>query len=264
MGTYKHIGRLRSARLIGRDVASFYMLLGETQKSAAFLGDLLRTFEEDGWHELAAQTQLELAECHRKAGDTRKFVQACIAVCAAPEMDNLLRWSYFDEMRRSLEALTEPLTVPFENVIKIASVSVKSDSVIMQDGNIEVELVIESNFPRELCCTGVLISLELETKDGKKSKDRYLNCKSVTAKDLKPEDCTLRKLSIQRHLDYKEDKQLSSASVVCRSTPVKRKDSMPVSQKSDFSRSLEVNNLVSTVEDISFVYGDDPWPVLCP
>lgn len=65
MGTYKHIGRLRCARLVGTEVASFYMLLGETQKSAAFLGDALRTFEEDGWHELAAQTQVELAECYR-------------------------------------------------------------------------------------------------------------------------------------------------------------------------------------------------------
>lgn len=65
MGTYKHIGRLRCARLVGTEVASFYMLLGETQKAAAFLGDALRTFEEDGWREVAAQTQVELAECHR-------------------------------------------------------------------------------------------------------------------------------------------------------------------------------------------------------
>lgn len=65
MGTYKHIGRLRCARLVGTEVASFYMLLGETQKAAAFLSDALRTFEEDGWREVAAQIQVELAECHR-------------------------------------------------------------------------------------------------------------------------------------------------------------------------------------------------------
>lgn len=245
MGTYKHIGRLRSARLIGRELASFYMLLGETQKSAAFLGDILRTFEEDGWHELAAQTHLELAECHRKAGDTRKFVQSCIFVCAAPEIDNLLRWTYFDEMRRNLDTLDEPLIVPFERIVKIASVCVKSESVVMQDGTIEVELVLESSFPREICCTAVLIMLESEVKEGKKAKDRQGNCRVITGKDLKVEDVCLRKLRIQRHLDYKEDKQLASASVVCRSTPLKRKDSVAAPQQSDSSCSLEVNNLVS-------------------
>lgn len=75
MGTYKHIGRLRSARLVGRDVAAFYMLLGESQKAAAFLGDLLRTFEQDGWHELVAQTQVELANSYKKAGDVRKLIR---------------------------------------------------------------------------------------------------------------------------------------------------------------------------------------------
>lgn len=246
MGTYKHIGRLRSARLIGREVASFYMLLGETQKSAAFLGDVLRTFEEDGWRELMAQTHLELAECHRKSGDMKKFVQACIFVCTAPEIDNLLRWTYFDEMRQNLETLDEPLIVPFEDVVKIVSVGFKSENVVMQDGKIEVELVIESNFPREICCTSVLISLEAEIKDSKKSKDKHGSCRVVTAKDLKMDDPALRKLRIQRHLDYKEDKQLASASVVCRSTPVKRKDSVLAPQQSDFSSSLEINNLVST------------------
>lgn len=92
MGTFKHVGRLRMARLVGKEVASFYLLLGETQKAAAFLGDAVRTFESDGWHELAAQTQLCLADCHKEAKDTRKYIKACAAVSAALEMDTLIRY----------------------------------------------------------------------------------------------------------------------------------------------------------------------------
>lgn len=71
MGTYKHVGRLRCARLVGRELASFYTQLGELQKAAAFLGDALRTFEKDGWKELAAHTHLELTNCYKKAADYR-------------------------------------------------------------------------------------------------------------------------------------------------------------------------------------------------
>lgn len=246
MGTYKHIGHLRSARLIGREVASFYMLLGETQKAAAFLGDVLRTFEQDGWRELAAQAQLELAECHRKAGDTHRFIRACAAVSAAPEIDNLIRWSYFDEMQKCLNSLDKPLVVPFEDIIKIVSVSVKNDGAVMQDSNIEVELVVDSSFPREVLCTSVLISLELESKDHKKAKDKSVNSgRTIITKDLKMHNLALQRLHIQRHLDYKQDKQLSSASVVCKNAPLKRKDSAVAPQTSNFDICLEVSTLVS-------------------
>lgn len=246
MGTYKHISRLRCARLIGREVASFYMLLGETQKAAVFLGDILRTFEENGWQELAAQTQLELAECHKKAGDSRKFVQACMAVSAAPEIDTLLRWTYFDEMRRSLESLNKPLIVPFANVVKIVTVSVKNDSVITQDSKIEVELVLDSNFPREVLCSNILMAMDMEVPESNKIKDKFVNCRTVHGKDLKLEDPVMRRSPLKRLLNYKEDKQLSSASAGVPKKVLGPRDSAAAPpHQPDFARSLEVNKLVS-------------------
>ncbi|KAF5299108.1 hypothetical protein FQR65_LT09466 [Abscondita terminalis] len=245
MGTYKHIGHLRSARLIGLEVASFYMLLGETQKTAAFLGDAFRTFEMDGWQELAAQTQIELAECYRKAGDTRKFVRACVAVSVAAEIDNLIRWSYFDEMRKCLENLDKSLVVPFEDIIKIVNVSVKNNNgVVMQDNAIEVQLVVESNFPREVLCTNISMTLEPETKEHKKSKEKGVNSdRTFIVKDLKPSELLLQRLHMQRHLDYKQDKQLSSANVICKTVPFKRKDRTISPQPCNFEACLEVSKL---------------------
>ncbi|KAF5273106.1 hypothetical protein FQA39_LY07596 [Lamprigera yunnana] len=245
MGTYKHIGHLRSARLVGLEVASFYMLLGETQKAAAFLGDAFRTFELDGWQELAAQTQIKLAECYRKAGDTRKFIRACIAVSVAAEIDNLIRWSYFDEMRKALDNLDKLLVVPLEDIIKIVNVSVKNNNgVVMQDNVIEVELVVESNFPREVLCTNIVMTLELENKEHKKCKEKGVNSeRTINGKDLKPSELLLQRLHMQRHIDYKQDKQLSSASVICKNAPFKRKDRIVSPQPSNFESCLEVTKL---------------------
>lgn len=61
----------RFARQIGRDLASFYSELGESSKAVVFLTEALRSYEEQGWRDLAAQTRLELvaAACKMKDRD---------------------------------------------------------------------------------------------------------------------------------------------------------------------------------------------------
>ncbi|XP_049817550.1 trafficking protein particle complex subunit 10 isoform X3 [Aethina tumida] len=245
MGTYKHIGRLRSARLVGRDVAAFYMLLGESQKAAAFLGDLLRTFEQDGWHELVAQTQVELANSYKKAGDVRKLIRACASVSAGPEIDTLIRWTYFDEMQRGLDSLDKTLIVPFDSIIKVVTVSLRNDDpFVMQDNDICVEVVLDSNFPREVICQKVMLSLELlENKEANKSNEKYCKGRVLSGKDMKPRDPMLQRLKIQKSLDYKQDKQLAAAGIVSKFTELRRKDSAQVVPHSDFVYSLELTKL---------------------
>ncbi|CAG9764493.1 unnamed protein product [Ceutorhynchus assimilis] len=241
MGTFKHVGRLRMARLVGQEVASFYLLLGETQKAAAFLGDAVRTFENDGWHELAGQTQLSLADCHKRANDTRKYIKACAAVSAALEIDTLIRWTYFDEMTKYLEKLDKPLDVPLNNILKINSIHILNDLIMMQDCNMEVELLVESNFPKEILCTYVGISLDKEEK--KKPNFRYCSGKLLTKKDLKWQDPFLQRLKIKKTLDYKQDKQLATSGIACKFTQLQRKDSAPAYSKTDFNTALEVEKL---------------------
>ena len=62
ISSYKHIGRIRSARLVGKELASFYMDLGEVGKAASFLADGLKTFQQEKWSTLAGKTMLELAK----------------------------------------------------------------------------------------------------------------------------------------------------------------------------------------------------------
>ncbi|XP_045483784.1 trafficking protein particle complex subunit 10 [Harmonia axyridis] len=235
MGTYKHTGRARSARLVGREIAAFYLLLGETQKAAAFLSDASRLFRQDGWNEVAAHTEKELADCYKQANDWRKYIRCCAHVASAVDLDTLVRWTYFDGMRKYIDKLDKPLVVPFSDIIKIISISVKNLGIIMQDSNIELECVVESNFPREILCSNIMVSLENEPN---KRVEKYCKGRTLTEKDLRDSDMSLRKLKIVRHLDYKQDKQLSSVSVICKLNELKRKDSTPPVH-SDFRRYLE-------------------------
>lgn len=169
MGTYKHIGRLRSARLVGRELAAFYRQLGEPQKAAAFLGDALKTFEQDNWKDLAAHAQLELAACYAQGGDVRRHVRACSAVAAAPEVDTLVRCAHFDDMLKSMERLDRMLIIPFGNIFKIISVTINGDPMrITQDSHLQVDLLIDCNFPRKIVCSNLVISLEVDKERPKK------------------------------------------------------------------------------------------------
>lgn len=224
-------GRLRSARLVGRELASFYRLLGETNKAAAFLGDALKTFEQENWRELAVQTQLELAACYNQANDLRRYVRACAIVSAAPEMDTLVRCTHFDDMLNNIEKLEKPLLVPFVNIFKIISVNLKCESIVMQDSYVNIDIEIECNFPRKIVCSNLMLSLETEKiKKGEETK-----ClRNITSKDMKVPDLNLQRLKIQKHLDYRQDKQIASASVVCKTAPLKRADSNAKPPRSEF------------------------------
>uniref|UniRef100_A0A6P7FLM5 Trafficking protein particle complex subunit 10 isoform X1 n=1 Tax=Diabrotica virgifera virgifera TaxID=50390 RepID=A0A6P7FLM5_DIAVI len=252
MGTYKHIGRLRSARLVGRELSSFYMLLGETQKAAAFLSDLLRTFEQDGWHELAAQTQVELAECYLKADDTKKYVCSSAAVSAALEIDTLIRWTYFDDMCKCINLLKEPLIVPFSDIFKVMSVCIKNEDDIMQDSDIKVELLIESNFPKEILCTKLAISLEavVEPSKDKKTSEKICSSRLLTNKDMITPDTMLQRLKMKRNLEYKQDKQLAAAGVASKFTELQRKNSTPQQLKEEIDDCIEVTNLVRSQDEL--------------
>lgn len=287
MGTYKHIGRIRSARVIGRDLAAFYLQLGEMQKAAVFLTDVLKTFEEETWRHLAVQTQLELADCYRKMDDKTRFIKTSAMIASSPELDMSTRIVYFDEVMSMLEELqTEsPLMIPLADAFKLVNVEVSqsSSNVIIKGSTVEVIVTIESCFPKEIHCVQAAISLE-GTKDGKKQNDvpnprsqeppverrqssggkrqsiqsqqnttgdtQHLN--RCNSEEMKPANPALARLHMVEHLDYKQDKSLSSASIVSKIPKqfLRRTDShgkyrkISNTPKGDFSSALLTENII--------------------
>ena len=65
ISTFKHIGRIRSARFIGIDLANFYLLLGQIPQAVTFLLDALKSYQAEGWRLLELQTLRDIAKCYR-------------------------------------------------------------------------------------------------------------------------------------------------------------------------------------------------------
>lgn len=105
ISTYKHVSRLRSARLVGLDLGNFYCTLSEPNKAVVFFTDLLRELKTENWTYLASQTLLEMASCYRKMNDIISYVKTCSAISCCLDLENLVRLFYFDEFLNSLKLI---------------------------------------------------------------------------------------------------------------------------------------------------------------
>ncbi|XP_026474722.1 trafficking protein particle complex subunit 10-like [Ctenocephalides felis] len=191
MGTYKHIGRIRSARLIGLDIARFSSDIGQMNKAIVFLNDALRAFSDEGWRTLVVQTQLELAACYKKMNDLERYIRVSAAISSSQELEILVRHFYFEEMTKSLKQLlakksTSLSDQPQSNIlsdlsdvftIKSLKLMLPDTCTVMQDETVETELRLYSRFPKEIYADSVAVSLEFK---------KGLDNKSCKKRDEKP------------------------------------------------------------------------------
>ncbi|XP_049885562.1 trafficking protein particle complex subunit 10 [Pectinophora gossypiella] len=263
MGTYKHIGRLRFARLIGRDLAAFYSELGETGKAVVFLMDALRSYEEQGWWDLAAQTRLELVAAAKKMNDMDRYTKLSATIACTAELEILVRNFYFEEMMKSIKDnlldKSDTVLAELNDCFKIVSATLipSERGVYITDSTVQCCLVVDSNFPKEVSCSRAAINIE-KCKDAKQEKrtpmksyktdlsvsvgvqtgspkkpTSYSDCdsanliSSIRLDDLKPKNPLLSPLQITSQLHYKEDKTLQKATLECQNPKVtlKRSDS---------------------------------------
>ncbi|XP_076177740.1 SIDL trafficking protein particle complex subunit 10 isoform X2 [Ptiloglossa arizonensis] len=262
MGTYKHVGRIRSARLIGKELAQFYSELGESQKAVAFLSDALKTYTDEGWNHLAAQTQLELAQCYKRMDDIEKYMKVCAAIASLDVLHITVRNTYYEEMFGYMKMISspQPLLIELGCAFVILSMELKVMDKVVQDYVVNIEISIKCLFPREVKCTKASISVEEipkplvpNKKKGSKlpAEPPILLLSKCTLEDMKPFDPSLLQLQVYSYLNYKEDKSLGSASVMHRNTKpvVRRSDSTKhrkpsVNAKGDFSKALSCDEFI--------------------
>ncbi|KAA0185738.1 hypothetical protein HAZT_HAZT006367 [Hyalella azteca] len=107
ISTCKHIGHVRCARLIGRDLASFYLSLGQPQQAANFLGDLLHSFTDGCWPLLAADTRDKLVICYTAMADWPKLLRVGIELACCSQVAHERRAAAFGAVQRAITELSE-------------------------------------------------------------------------------------------------------------------------------------------------------------
>lgn len=247
ISTYKHISRLRSARLVGLDLGNFYCSLNEPQQAIVFFSDHMRELKSEQWNFLASQSLLELASCYKKMDNLLSYTKTCGAISCCVELEILVRYYYFEEYLKSLKLLkqatknddadTTSRLCSLEEHCKVIDIKLLSEPTIIQDHDIEVELVLESQFPREIYAE--LIQLSFATEATSTNHDSCADKKPA----LGP------KLPLKLHLEFKQDHSLDCSAMVLenKKQPVRRTSSTRrkaiVITRGDFTNCVQAVNV---------------------
>ncbi|XP_038615987.1 trafficking protein particle complex subunit 10 isoform X2 [Tachyglossus aculeatus] len=72
---YTSIGRIRSAKLVGKDLAEFYMRKKSPQQAEVYLQGALKNYLAEGWALPVTHTRKQLAECQKHLGQVENYLQ---------------------------------------------------------------------------------------------------------------------------------------------------------------------------------------------
>ena len=276
ISSFKHIGRLRSARLIGRDMATFYIQLGEVSKAASFLVEALKCYQQESWHLLSLQTMLDLAGCYQTMKDEEKLARICVQVASSQAASDKERETYLDQFYQTMERVKqeEPILMAADDIIQFTSCSLETsrDQIIPGD-KLSFSVRVVSRLPRTVRCNKLRLALaftsrdkleqELEAQTARKPVTRSPSAASNSQAEVSLESLDTSEasggcpgdvwdqLDMVEQLDYKQDKSLCSARLVCRNSGkvLRRKDSsgsmlrdLSSLHRADYQVCLETNH----------------------
>ncbi|KAK7503040.1 hypothetical protein BaRGS_00005666 [Batillaria attramentaria] len=162
MGTFKHISRFRSSRMIGRELASFYMKISEAQKAEVFLLDAIKMYRQEGWVSLAHATMRELATCQKQMGNSHRYLKTACEVACSRYLSDTERRLHYDGVMSVLDEskyfLSGTVTVDGSGLVEPQQLELLRPTVKL-DEEVTMVLQLHSNFPQPLTCQLLQVSL---------------------------------------------------------------------------------------------------------
>ncbi|XP_055890053.1 trafficking protein particle complex subunit 10-like [Biomphalaria glabrata] len=160
MGTYKYIGRFRSARMIGLELADFYMKIKDPTRAENFLLDSIKMYQQESWHHLADGTMLQLAECQKLLEEPDRYLKTSCHIACSPNLSLNDRHRYFQELMLTLQKITGHRTeMRASQAIYLEELQFSSLSVNLND-DLALVVVLTSNFPEPITFDKIQVNIK--------------------------------------------------------------------------------------------------------
>ncbi|KAF2351209.1 Foie gras liver health family 1 [Trinorchestia longiramus] len=172
ISTCKHIGHVRCARLIGRDLASFYLSLGQPQQAANFLGDLLNSFTDGCWPLLAADTRAKLLTCYSSMADWPRLLRVGVELACCSEVPLEQRSAAFESMQRAVRELQEggeSVCLATQDVVRVEELCITSPPPLTVGSTLNAKATLRSSLPLPLIFSSVDVLLKLHVTEDSSS-----------------------------------------------------------------------------------------------
>ncbi|KAL1265278.1 hypothetical protein QQF64_003305, partial [Cirrhinus molitorella] len=107
MEMYRAIGRLRSARLLGKSLAEFYMRKGDPQSAENFLLDSLKSYVSESWSLPLTHTRKQIAECQKQLRKMDEYLQTSALLASDTNLSDEERKHFCQEILTFASQTTE-------------------------------------------------------------------------------------------------------------------------------------------------------------
>uniref|UniRef100_A0A8B9Q831 Trafficking protein particle complex subunit 10 n=1 Tax=Apteryx owenii TaxID=8824 RepID=A0A8B9Q831_APTOW len=149
---YTNIGRIRSAKLVGKDLAEFYMRKKGPQKAEVYLQGALKTYLAEGWALLVTHTRKQLAECQKQLGQIENYLQTSSLLASDNHLTEDERKRFCQEIldfaNQQAESQGQKVILSMHSFAQLKTLHFDPpNAVVHVGGKLSVELTLLSQMP---------------------------------------------------------------------------------------------------------------------
>uniref|UniRef100_A0A8C3VHM3 Trafficking protein particle complex subunit 10 n=1 Tax=Catharus ustulatus TaxID=91951 RepID=A0A8C3VHM3_CATUS len=149
---YTNIGRIRSAKLVGKDLAEFYMRKKGPQKAEVYLQGALKTYLAEGWALLVTHTRKQLAECQKQLGQIENYLQTSSLLAGDNHLTEEERKRFCREIldftNQQAENQGQKVLLPMHSFAQLKTLHFDPpNAVVHVGGKLSIELTLLSQMP---------------------------------------------------------------------------------------------------------------------
>ncbi|XP_008565922.1 PREDICTED: trafficking protein particle complex subunit 10 isoform X1 [Galeopterus variegatus] len=149
---YTSIGRIRSAKFVGKDLAEFYMRKKSPQKAEIYLQGALKTYLAEGWALPITHTRKQLAECQKHLGQTENYLQTSSLLASDYHLTEEQRKYFCQEVlsfaHQQSDSPGHRVVLPMHSFAQLRDLHFDpSNAVVHVGGILSVEITLCSQMP---------------------------------------------------------------------------------------------------------------------
>ncbi|XP_070345132.1 trafficking protein particle complex subunit 10 isoform X8 [Equus asinus] len=158
------IGRARSAKLVGKDLAEFYMRKKSPQKAEMYLQGALKNYLAEGWALPITHTRKQLAECQKHLGQIENYLQTSSLLASDRHLTEEERKYFCQEILSFASQQTvspgHKIVLPMQSFAQLRDLHfTPSTAVVHVGGVLSVEITICSQMPVPVRVEQIAISV---------------------------------------------------------------------------------------------------------
>ncbi|XP_018595482.1 trafficking protein particle complex subunit 10 isoform X2 [Scleropages formosus] len=171
MEMYRAIGRMRSARLVGKSLAEFYMRKGDPQRAEAFLQESLKSYLAEGWALPVAHTRKQIAECQKQLGQTDEYLQTSALLASDTHLTDMERKHFCQEILsfagQTAEGHAQKVVLSMNAFAQLRQLQFRPATAVVHVGAaLELELSLRSLMPVPVRLEQLAVSVHFSLEKG--------------------------------------------------------------------------------------------------